>query len=342
MLERTISLAQRLRDWYSRVHSRTSYRISFGMLSLAILAVCAWFIWQQVSGSYSTVAESGLQLAPERLAISWLCVTAATALGAWEWTLLVRALGGKLDLVQGMSTHLTSNLAKYVPGYIWSYAGKGILAVRQGVPANVATVSIAAEFAIVYICGALLTLIALPFSDLVALPLGWRAVLQVAAIGLAGLAILGIFPLARWPALQAKAKRSKLLEPLLSFRPSRTSFVVLAVLITWWLLAYGFSILYGQSLYSGWNHMARHAVALAGALLLGQIAFFAPTGVGVREAVLVTLLAASSNAAEVLILAIVFRIEMILGEVLCAAIAMAAARAQSVLKSRSGANNTNG
>lgn len=312
-----------------------------GALSLSILAVCAWFIWQQVSGSYSTVAESGLHFAPGRLIISWLCVTAAAALGAWEWTLLVGAMGGKLDLVQGMSIHLTSNLAKYVPGFIWAYAGKGILAVRHGVPANIATLSIAAEFAIVYIGGALLALLALPYSDIISLPASARAALQLAATGVTGLLTLGLPRLVQRSTLQGKTG-GNLLAPFRNFRWSRISFVIVAVLTTWGILAYGFSVLYGQSLYSGWSHLTRHSIALAGALLLGQLAFFAPTGVGVREAVLVAVLASNNNATEVLILAIVFRIEMIVGEVLCAAVAIAAARIQSSLKSRSQTNNTNG
>ena len=178
MLDRTMALARRLHARHSRTRRHPGYRITLGAFSLAILIVCIWFIWQQVSGSYSEVLESGLHLAPGHLVISWFCITAATALGAWEWTLLVRAMGGKLDLVQGMSIHLMSNLAKYVPGFIWSYAGKGILAVRQGIPANIATLSIAAEFAIVYICGALLVVLALPFSGIISLPLGARTMLQ--------------------------------------------------------------------------------------------------------------------------------------------------------------------
>lgn len=341
VLERTLALAQRLRDWYSRVRGRSGYRMFFGALSLAILAVCAWFIWGQVSGSYAAVAASGLWLEPQRLAISWICTTVATSLGAWTWVLLVRTLGGQLDLARGMSIHLTSNLAKYVPGYVWSYAGKGILAVRQGVPASIATLSIAAEFAIVYISGAALVLLALPSSGVISLRPGGLAVLQLASIGAAGLLLVGLPYLAQRMAFQTKSAYP-LLKSLSDARWSRVTLVMFAVLMTWCLLVFGFGVLYGQPWSGGWSHLLRHAVALVGALLLGQIAVFAPTGLGVRETVLVALLATEGNATEVLVLAVVFRLEMIVGEVVCALIAVAMVKTRGARKAGSRANNTNG
>jgi len=341
MLEQTLALARRLLDWHRQARSRPGYRIFLGALSLGFLAAVVWFIWKQVSGGYATVTTAGLSLEPWRLAVSWFCTAAATALGAWEWVLLVRALGGQLDLTQGMSIQLTSNLAKYVPGFIWSYAGKGYLAVRQGVPAGIATVSIAGEFAIVYICGALLAVLSLPFSDLISLPVGGRVGLQMIAVSAAVLAIIGLPPLVRRLALRARVTRTQS-EPFLSARWPSIAFVMAAVLMTWCLLAFGFSVLYGQPLSGGWSHLLRHSIALVGAMLLGQLAFFAPTGVGVREAVLVALLASQGSAAEVLILAVVFRLEMILGEVVCAMAAVAAVRLRRAWQAHSRANNTNG
>jgi uncharacterized membrane protein YbhN (UPF0104 family) len=334
MLDRTRALADRLCNRYARLSNQPAYRIILGTLSLGIVAACVWFIWRQVAGGYATVATASLRLEPQRLVISWICTAAATALGAWAWVLLVRALGGQLDLAQGMSIHLTSNLVKYVPGFIWAYAGKGILAVRQGVPASVATLSIAAEFAIVYICGAVLALLALPFSGIIRLPPGGRTALQLAGIGTAGLLMIGLPRLAHRLAFQPKTARA-LLKPFSNARWSRIAFVMVAVLMTWCLLAFGFSILYGQPSNNGWSYLLRHSVALVGALLLGQIAFFAPTGVGVREAVLVALLATDGNAADVLILAVVFRLEMILGEIVCAIFAVAAVRIQRARQTHS-------
>ena len=342
MLDRTTVLINQLRRWYSRIRSHPSHRLLLGTLSLGILTTSVWFIWKQVSSGYAAVTTVGLSLEPWRLIISWFCTMAATGLGAWAWVLLVRALDGKLDLADGMSIHLTSNLAKYVPGFIWSYAGKGYLAVRRGVPASTATLSIAAEFAIVYVSGALLATISLPFSDIITLPVGFRIALVALSIGAVGALILGIPSLARRMALGSKATTS-LFEPLLSAVWPKIGFAFMAVLVTWCLLALGFSVLYGLSTADGWSHFLRHSVALVGALLLGQLVFLAPTGVGVREAIFVALLAVDSNAANVLILAVVFRMEMILGEVLCAIVAAAVVRILRARQNRCRShNNTNG
>ena len=342
MLERTMVLTNQLRRWYSRIRSHPSYRILLGTLSLGILATSVWFIWKQVSSGYAAVTTVGLSLEPWRLIISWLCTTAATGLGAWAWVLLVRALGGKLDLADGLSIHLTSNLVKYVPGFIWSYTGKGYLAVRRGVPASTATLSIAAEFAIVYISGALLAAISLPFSDIITLPMGCRIALIALSISAVGVLIVGSPALARRMAFRSKASTSPF-EPLFGAVWSKIGFAFITVLVTWCLLALGFSVLYGLSATDGWSHFMRHSVALVGALLLGQLVFLAPTGVGVREAIFVALLAVDSNAANVLILAVVFRMEMIIGEVLCAIVAAAVVRLRGARQNHSRTrNNTNG
>jgi uncharacterized membrane protein YbhN (UPF0104 family) len=123
---------------------------------------------------------------------------------------------------------------------------------------------------------------------------------------------------------------------------SLITLVMAAVLLTWCLLGFGFSTLYASVSSGGWSHLLRHSFALAAALLLGQIVFFAPTGLGVREAVFVALLASGDTAALVVILAMVFRILMMVGEVLCALLAWIASRFSGLRGAESSRNSTNG
>jgi uncharacterized membrane protein YbhN (UPF0104 family) len=305
------------------------------MLALGALAVSIWFIWKQISAGYTAISIADIHLDLERLTVTWLCTAAATALGAWEWVLLVNALGGDLDLAHGMSIHLTSNLVKYVPGFIWSYAGKAYLTTRHGVSTNIAVLSITGEFVIVYFSGVLLMLLCLPFSGLVSWTLGQRLAFQVGAIVLTGISIVMIPVIARWSARRG-AHAGATLDLLRKTNWSRVAFVMVAVLLTWCLLGFGFSVLYGQVSSDGWSHLLRHSFALASALMLGQVVFFAPTGLGVREAVLVALLAMGDTTTWVVILAVVFRIVMMVGEVVCALIALVVSRLSRVSAGRIG------
>jgi hypothetical protein len=320
MLERLVEQAGRLRRWYSTHRTHVVFRLLQGTLQLGMLAVSAWYIWDRSSAGYTTISAADFSLDPRRLIVSWLCITASTALGAWEWVLLVNALGGQLDIIPGMRIHLVSNLAKYVPGFIWSYVGKAYLATRQGVPAGIAALSVVCEFIIVFSDGGLVLALCLPYSGIVPWSAGLRLTFQLGAILLAGTSIVGVATAGRW--LVSRSERIGVVQDLLNMANwSQVTLVIGAVLLTWCLLGFGFSALNGQPSPNAWQDMLRHTFALVSALLIGQAAIFAPTGIGIREAVLVALLSSGNSTALIVVTALVFRIEMMIGEVFCASIA---------------------
>jgi hypothetical protein len=315
MAERLVAWAGNLQRWWSARQHHTGLRLLRIALAVGVLVACGWFIWQQVSRGYTAISLTDLTLAPGRLVVSWLCITAATALGAWEWVLLARALGAEMDTVGGMSVHLTANLGKYLPGMIWPFAGKAYLANRRGVPLRLASASIGAELAIIYSAGGLLALLCLPFSGLLPWSLAPRIALQAGVIALTIISILAV------PAVGARALARLGRWPRVDWW--QVSLVLALVLLTWCLIGFGFSTLYGPPASGVAQHLLRHSLALALALVLGQVAFFLPTGVGVREAVLVALLSTPDTAGRVVILAIAFRLLMMVGEILCAAVMVA-------------------
>jgi glycosyltransferase 2 family protein len=321
MLERFIEWVNLFRSWYSRSHNRPIFCLFRWIATLGILTASAWFIWKQVSDGYATVATVGIALGYPQLVISWLCITASTALGAWEWILLVNALGGRLGTIRGMRIHLVSNLSKYVPGFVWPYVGKVYLAAEQGIPANIAALSVVGEFAIVFFDGILLMLLSLPFSGIVLWSTGQRLILQLAAILLAGAGIcIALFAgrqvVNRLPSIHLEH------HPVAQVNWGQITLVIIAVLLTWCLLGIGFYMLDVSATSRPMQNPLRLTVALPFALLGGQLALFVPMGIGVREAILVALLGPRRSAVLVVIIAIMFRIEMMVGEVTSTVVAV--------------------
>jgi glycosyltransferase 2 family protein len=341
MVEQIIQRIGHLRLWYSARRNHRAFRLFRGISVLGILTLCLWFIWQQISAGYTAISMADLHFEPVRLALSWLCIAAATALGAWEWVLLVKALGGNLDLTHGISIHLTSNLTKYLPGSIWPFASKAYLATRRGVPTSLAALSIVGELVIVYLDAILLMLLCLPFSGIVSWTMSQRIAFQAGAILLTGLSLVAAPRIARRMTRRLAHARSRP-DPLSNANSSLITFVMAAVLLTWCLLGFGFSTLYAPVSSVEWSHLLRYSFALAAALLLGQVVFFVPTGLGVREAVFVALLASGGTAALVVILAVAFRILGMVAEVLCALVAWIVSRLSDVRKTQSSRNSTNG
>lgn len=320
MLDRIIWQVGRFRSWYSIRHNYPAVRLILWVISLGILAVSLGFIVRQVVSGYATISRSGIHLDGPKLMVSWLCIMTSTVLGAWEWTLLVNALGGRLSLKTGMRIHLVSNLSKYVPGFVWPYAGKAYLAVEQGVPVNVATLSIASEFAIVYLGGILLMLLSLPFSGIMLWSTEQRVALEVGAVVITGISVS--LPWFVGPRLGSWFHNSHPTDRYVErCNWQAVTFVVLAVMLTWCLLGFGFYVLDGSISLTLQNPL-RLTVAMPLGLLGGQLALFVPMGIGVREAIFLALFDTSRPAALVVVFAIIFRIEMAVGEVISTLLAL--------------------
>ncbi len=275
--------------------------VTWGVLAISIL-----FIVQKVYSEYITISTSHANFDIAKVLISWLCITASTLLGAWEWTLLIKALGGRLDPVIGMRIHLISALGKYMPGYIWPYLGKAHLAIRCGVPADIAIFSVAGELVIVYLSGILLLLVSLPFSGLI------REITGDLQTGIA--LISGCTIAAFLPGFLSDDRFGKFLRLSKTVNWREVVFVIVAVVLTWCLLGFGFYML-DASIKPSVENPWKLLTGLISALLGGQLALFIPMGIGVREAILVAFLGLDKPAWLVILMAVMFRLEMTLGEV---------------------------
>ena len=320
MISRFIAQVRRLYSWYSIHRKHFAFHLLQRVSTLAILAASGWFIWRQLSTGYTAVSEAELSLGPSRLIASWVCIAASTALGAWEWTLLLTALGGHIKIAHGLRIHLVSNLFKYVPGFIWPYVGKAWLATRQNVKPSVAALSVVSEFAIVFFDGFWLIAFFLPSSGIVSWSMGQRLTFQLGVFLLAGLSIASIPFVGR--RLLRRLREANLTQvPLEQVNWKQVAFVVAAILLTWCLLGLGFSILATPASSSLLQAAPRQIFALVSALLIGQAVFLIPMGIGIREAVFLALLGPDHPASIAVVIALVFRLEMVVGELFCASIA---------------------
>lgn len=299
------------------------------VMMLGILVASIWFIAQRVYSEYTTISMSYVKVDIFKLLISWVCIAASTLLGAWEWTLLTKALGGHLDPITGMRIHLISTLSKYMPGYIWPYLSKAYLATRHGVPSNIAIFSVMGELIIVYLSGILLLLLSLLFNGLIGeIAKSLRAEIVIASGCATTVFAIG---LGEWVERFSKFKKK--------VRWKDVSFVAAAVTLTWCVLGLGFYML-DASLGPVTDNPGRLLAGLISALLGGQLALLIPMGIGVREAILVTFLS-DKPAWMVVLMAVMFRLEMALGEIVSTLLVVVWS-AVSKSRNNSGRNNSKG
>jgi uncharacterized membrane protein YbhN (UPF0104 family) len=304
-------------QWYLQHRNTIAVRVPQWLFTLGLPAVSIWFIWQQVSTGYDEILSQNFNINVGYLVVSWLCIMSATILGAWEWTLLVNALGGHLDIPEGMQIHLLANLSKYVPGSVWPYIGKAYLASQKGVAIDIAGLSLVFEFLIVFFGGGLVLLMTLPFSNVFSWSVMQRAALQVGTFLLIGIC-LGMIPTLGnryWNKVNRVYHPGWLKKLSGKVCWKRVGFVAIAVFLTWCLLGVGFVLLDASVASPHWCDAPIFVFALAAALMIGQLALFVPMGVGVREAVLVALLASQREASLVVVISILLRILMMAGEI---------------------------
>lgn len=236
---------------------------------------------------------------------AFVCLALGTGYGAVQWWLIVRALGGEIALGRAVRVHLTANLAKYLPGYLWQPLGKVYLSERAGLPRPVAIVSLGTEVAVIIGAGVGILLVFAPAMN-GGIPLGGWWVLGVAIGG----GMIGVIVgLRRWP-LGARWRAALAVErvnwPLLGL-------VSLGMGGAWCLAGLALYLTVRAFQPVGWEAFPLCVLATALAFLGGLLVLPAPNGLGVREGLLVVVLASVVSPALGSLVAVLLRL-LIVGE----------------------------
>lgn len=264
------------------------YRIgsSLGLLGIA-------FVAYRIVGYYHQLTFV------EWRAAEWLAsaaLTAAYALSnmplAFGWGCLIRDFGFDRGARWYIHTYAVSQLAKYLPGNIFHYAGRQALGAASGIPHATLFYSAVLEIVIVIV-------IATCFAPLVA-PTLWPTVSQDLALG------LFVALLAGGAIVLLLLGRQHLSKAVVGY----TGHLVMSTMIF-----VGAFVLAGGSLLGRWD-----AIVVAGAFTISWLAGLltpgAPAGLGVREAMLVFLLQGFAAEPTVLTAAVLGRMITTLGDLL--------------------------
>lgn len=296
------------RDAASRLLRRV-YRLlawPITLLCLLYLGLTLARQWDQVRGG----AAEWFWL--PGLGIATVLITATALLVAAAWAGWLQVAGHRLPWRVALCTLLLSQVGKYLPGNVGHLIGRVGLTVRAGVAAASVALAIALETLALAVSTGLLALAALRPSDLQRVGLdqttGFPHALGVLT---AGLAIVGL-GWRRWSSRLRLASDSLL-----------PALMAIALYGLCWLLhavaAYSLApVLLEPFLASP----LRLIGILAGAWLLGFVAPGAPGGLGVREAVLVLLLAPDLGEAAAASLALLLRLASIAADLLAFAIGL--------------------
>jgi hypothetical protein len=218
---------------------------------------------------------------------------------------LLRARGYVIETVVLFRICLLANMARYVPGKIWTVTGKGYLLARHGVNAAAATRAVLLEVVLTVTASLFVCFPLLGFVLPVKAPWSWLTL--CAWLILPGL--LGVRLIA------GRVRRLAWLAE--AGLPPTTLCIVFGLYALAWVV-YGFSFwLLVRTLAPVSISFFPHALAATGnAWLAGVAVLLAPAGLGVRESVLLLLLKSWLPLGVAAVLALGARVWMTLGELL--------------------------
>jgi glycosyltransferase 2 family protein len=260
---------------------------------VVLLALRLWQLWRRDPVDFGEL--DGAVFA----AAVFASVVAVSSYG-FVWLYLLRCLGTRAPL-SWITLFFKSQLAKYLPGSVWQYAARVGLARSRGVPVQRGVVSVTAEVGYSALAAA-------AASSLV---LGWGAASGV-LLGLAGLLALVVAFRPRLTRLLAEASSAGSHGPIdrqnvlaaLQAAPSTVGLY----LVVWGLYGIAFWTT-GRALFAiPASDIPRYIGVFALAWLAGLVAFFAPGGIGVREAVIAALLTSHLGEANAIVVAATSRI----------------------------------
>ena len=298
-------------------------RIAWAVAVLVALTAACLVLVRTATPSLDTLAA---------IDISWSLVAAASVVWYLSFLYLignwVRSLewwDQRLPLFGGVEIFFMSNLARYIPGAIWQFAGLAAMSTRRGVSPLAATAGILIQQLVLLLTGGIIAVVAAPRL------LGtWTADLHpvlLVAVALAGFgALVSALPwlLRRAQPLIERRLRGHVTLPRpttlqLAANVSRTTVVWLGYGVSFWLLG---TALYGVEAPTLFDA----SVAFIGASVLGIAAIFAPGGIVIREVAMAGALAPAIGLERATVLAIASRVWMIALEIVGALLVLAAKR----------------
>ena len=248
-------------------------KVGIAFLVSALLVKAAVENWAEIKLAYSQIATLSLTL-------GFVFVAAGILAGVQSWLVSLRGLGQSVPTLVAYSINLVGQLGKYIPGSIWSYVFQMELGRPWGISRARMFLSSIVFLAITMITGTLVGAEAIPYANTVEPRLKY-----LIAITLLGLPFLHSGILTGFLNLILKT----LGKPKLEQRVNQIALIksVGWGIVAWLLLGSSSWILINSFASPKWEGLLFLSAISAIAIVAGQLAFFIPSGLGVREAILI-------------------------------------------------------
>jgi uncharacterized membrane protein YbhN (UPF0104 family) len=287
-----------------------NYRLTF---KWAIIVAIFFFLGKMVWDDWNQVKVTPFTLRPFPFILSTLIFAFSYFIQIWAWYLITLKLEIALSPSDTLKTWFYSQLGKYLPGKIWLFLSRFHFYESRGKSKKAISIALYLENVTIIMAAGLIFLAVLIFFREIGSSYSWGRSGGVVLLFLLGFIFLHprvLQKILNWALIHFKR------EPVfLSISYSDVLWILFVCIISWLIGGIGF-YLFVDSVYPA---TPQYILFLTGALAisstLGLIAIFAPSGLGVREGVLVYLLSLMMPPPIAVIISILTRIWMTLIEI---------------------------
>lgn len=256
-----------------------------------------------------------LQAYPWQIEIGWLLLALVLLWLTWllelnQWRFILGRLGGSLRYGEAARIWFLSNIIRYIPGNVWQFLGMSEMTAQHGIPRTVTFTSIALHQAISTLAGLLLAAVYFALAGHSA----WFDRLRL-ALWLAPLGLIFLHPRVLEATLNRVLTWLKRPPLRITLTVADLARLLLAYGLVWLGFGLGFSALVRGLAPVAWTQAPWLIASYAAAYVLGYLSLLTPSGLGVREGILVLLLQAVFRAPLPAIIALVARLWMVIGEI---------------------------
>jgi uncharacterized membrane protein YbhN (UPF0104 family) len=281
------------------------------ILSAALILAAFAFLGVEIARNLDELRDFRWTFRPGMLLVSLLLLVAVFCWGILVWQAVLRRFGVRADFLPLARTWFVSNVSRYIPGMVWQFVSLAQLGGKMGVPATTTVTSLLVQMGFNLIAAILVGAALLPS----ALAGDLRPALEVLR-WLAPLGLLLVHPAVIRFLLRHTSRLTR--REVLAWHGSWPGGVWLLFLASIAWLLFGAALFLFLRSFTDLAITALPAIAAvnAFAFLAGYMAFFAPGGLGFKDAALTLLLSGIVPPAIAASLAVAARLWNIAAEVL--------------------------
>jgi glycosyltransferase 2 family protein len=276
-------------------------------LTVAAAGLVIVFWGLLLKGQAEALAQQPWAVAPGSLALAVLLCSLSQLSMAGCWVLLLRRMGGAAPAWRATRVWLLSMFTRYVPGNVWHILSRVAMADRLGVPGSQVLASAAVEQALTLVGALAVAAVTLPFW-------GGPGSAQAWLLALLPLGLLALHPRLLGRFLTWAAARWR--RPYLAWRYTFGEMLGLVACYMGAMLLSGlalFAVVAGVSDVALTQLPFCIGVAML-AWSVGYLSFVTPSGLGVREGVIVLLLAQVVPVPVAIVSSLLARLSFLVGE----------------------------